>query len=70
MAAQREVTLQRLFVRKRDGRRYWCDPEKVTNHLACGPTVWLVPSGDGRSHWKTLEKFKREFTARDGGPLV
>lgn len=62
--------LPRLFVRKRDGNRYWCTPENVTQHLACGPTVWLSAHTDGgRAHWKTLTAFKREFTNADGSAI-
>jgi hypothetical protein len=54
---------QKLYRRKRDGQRYWVRIGETTFHAQWGLSVYLIPYCDGRSHWKSVERFNAEFEA-------
>lgn len=59
----------RIFTRKKDGQRYWCDPSKTTHHALFGLSVRLSPQWDGRTHYKSLTAFKAQFVNDDGSAI-
>jgi hypothetical protein len=59
-------------IRKRDGNRYSWDGKTCSwprrGHM--GDCVHLRPYWDGRSHYKTLAAFLREYETTDGEPIT
>jgi hypothetical protein len=55
------------FIRKRDGARYTCDlvPRAWPNFSRRGPSYLLRPVWEGRTHYKTVAAFDREFKRAD-----
>lgn len=63
------MAVTRVVIRKRDGKRYWCDFNPVLwpglEHL--GFCYLLLPCGfSGRRHYKTLPKFMAEYRTEQG----
>ena len=55
------------FVRKRDGQRYTSTLQPVTwpGFAKLGPCYILRPVWEGRTHYKTIPAFEREFSRVD-----
>lgn len=58
------------FIRKRDGQRYTTSLQPVTRpgFAHWGPCYLLRPVWDGRTHYKTVEAFNREFKPAEVTP--
>ncbi|MNJ10720.1 hypothetical protein D3C77_48820 [compost metagenome] len=61
-----------VVVRKKDGARYATDKTVFTHTADTGPRPsWrLEPRWSGRTHFKSIEAIKREFTNLDGSPIT
>lgn len=59
-----------IVTRRRDGNRYYCDLKPVLwpGHAHLGDCYLLRPVGFlGRTHYKTIARFNREYDVLTGG---
>lgn len=60
-----------LVKRKRDGSMYRTDmqPRTWRGHEILGDCYLLEPHWDGRTHYKSVVRFKAEYTYADGSEI-